>query len=181
LKVLLSGPQGSGKSTQAVLLAQDLEVPYIQLGEILRTIALVEDSQIAKTIREAISQGKLAPSDTVAKFVNKRLSQADCRRGFVLDGFPRSAKDIENLNQKLDKVIYLKISEDEGIKRLLARGRADDRQDLIKERLKNYHSETQPILDYFAKLGILIEVDGEKTVAQIHQDIVQKLAINDIH
>lgn len=181
MKILIAGPQGSGKSTQAVLLAQDLEVPCIQLGEILRTISLVEDSQIAKTVKEAISQGKLAPFDTVAKFVNKRLSQVDCRRGFVLDGFPRSDKDIENLNQKLDKVIYLKISEEAGVKRLLARGRTDDKQDLIKERLRIYHSETQPVLDYFAKLGILIEVDGEKTVAQIHQDIVQKLAINDIH
>lgn len=181
MRILVTGPQGSGKSTQAVLLAQDLRLPYIQLGEMFRAIALLDDSATADKVRKALITGELAPFDLTAKIVNRRLSQADCKQGFVLDGYPRSKTDIENLNQKLDKVIYLKVSEEVGIGRLLKRGRVDDRQDLIAERLRNYYAETQPILDYFAKLGILVEVDGEVTVAQIHKDIVAKLGIDDIH
>lgn len=181
MRILVTGPQGSGKSTQAVLLAQDLGVPYIQLGEILRNIALIDDSKKAEKVREKLQAGKLVDFDLVAEIINKRLQQVDCSRGFVLDGYPRSMTDIQNLNQKLDRVIFLRISEKVGVDRLLKRGRADDTRGLISERLRNYYTETQPILDYFEKSGILVEINGEASVSKIHKDIISKLALNDIH
>lgn len=181
MRVLVTGPQGSGKSTQAVLLAQDLGVSYIQLGEIFRTVALVDDSEIAKKVRQALTAGELVAPDLAAKIINKRLAQADCKNGFVLDGFPRNLKDITNFSQKLDIAFYLKISDQVAVKRLLARSRADDTQELIEERLKNYHQETAPILEVFKKSGILVEIDGERPIDVIHDDIVKYLKAREIH
>lgn len=181
MRVLITGPQGSGKSTQAVLLAQDLGVPNIQLGEILRTIALIDDSKVASVVGNALSKGKLVPAKIVAQIINKRLTEEDCKKGFVLDGFPRTKEDIKNFNSKLDKVFYLKVSEDEGVRRLLKRGRSDDTEELIRKRLRAYYLETEPILEVFKKSGILVEIDGERPISQIHKDIVSKLKIPDVH
>ena len=181
MKVLVTGPQGSGKSTQAVLLAQDLGLPHLQLGEMFRTISLIDDSQKAQKVREALASGEFVPSDLAAEIINKRLSQADCQNGFVLDGFPRNLKDLGNFSQQLDVVFYIKISDAEAAKRLLARSRADDTKELIWERLANYHSETETILKTFTESGILTEIDGERTIEAIHQDIVKRLKAHEVH
>ncbi len=181
MKTLVAGPQGSGKSTQAVLLAQDLNVPYIQLGEIFRNVALVEDSKQAQEVRDALESGKLVPADLTAKIINKRLAQTDCKNGFVLDGFPRNLADIKNFSAGLDIVVFLKVSDKAGVERLMARGRTDDTPELIRQRLKNYYAETQPILENFKRLGILVEVDGERPIDEIHEDIVEHLKAREIH
>lgn len=181
LRVLVTGSQGSGKSTQAVLLAQDLGVPYIQVGEILRNISLVEDSKTAKMIKDTLSKGELLPAQLIVQIMNNRLSQPDCQKGFVLDGYPRNVQDVKNFNQNLDRVVNLKISATESVKRLLERGRADDTRKLIRERLANYHAETEPILQIFKNKGILVEIDGEREIDDIHQDIIKLLAADEVH
>lgn len=181
LRVLVTGSQGSGKSTQAVLLAQDLGVPYIQVGEILRDISLVEDSKTAQMIKDTLSKGELLPAQLIVQIMNNRLSQPDCQKGFVLDGYPRNVQDVKNFNQNLDRVVNLKISETESVKRLLERGRADDTRKLIRERLANYHAETEPILQIFKNKGILVEIDGEREIDDIHQDIIKLLEADEVH
>lgn len=181
LRVLVTGSQGSGKSTQAVLLAQDLGVPYIQVGEILRNISLVEDSKTAQMIKDTLSKGELLPAQLIVQIMNNRLSQPDCQKGFVLDGYPRNVQDVKNFNQNLDRVVNLKISETESVKRLLERGRADDTRKLIRERLANYHAETEPILQIFKNKGILVEIDGEREIDDIHQDIIKLLEADEVH
>ena len=181
MRILVTGPQGCGKSTQAVLLAQDLGVSYIQLGEIFRTIALIEDSQEAAQVRKSLEAGEFVPPQLTAKIIEKRLAQSDCEKGFVLDGFPRNLTDIANFGQKLDIVFYLKISDEEGVKRLLARARPDDTKELIEQRLKKYHQETEPILQTFREQGILVEINAEQPIDQIHADILSRVKVNDIH
>lgn len=175
MNILILGPQGSGKSTQAQLLSLDLGLPLIQMGEMLRTIALIDDSPTAELIRESIKKGRLVPLSIVAALVKKRLGQSDCQKGFILDGYPRDRKQLESLGLTFDKVFYINISDEEGIKRLMARKRDDDKPEVIAKRLKIYHTETKPILDIFRKGKVLEEINGERSVEEIHQDILDRL------
>ena len=181
MKILVTGPQGSGKSTQAVLLAQDLGVPYIAAGEIFRNLTLIDDSQKAEKIRALMSTGELIPIEMADEIINRRLQYTDCQKGFVLDGFPRNLDQLNKLQVKLDHIIYINVSDKEGIARLLKRKRADDTEDVIGERLSIYHAETKPLLAIFKRENILEEVNGERPISQIHTDIVKRLKINDIH
>jgi len=175
MNVLILGPQGSGKSTQAQLLSVDLGVPFIQMGEILRTISLLDDSPMANNIKKSLEKGKLVANSIASLIVNRRLSQEDCKNGFVLDGYPRSREQLKSLNVKFDKVFYIKVSDKEGAKRLLARKRHDDTPEVIAKRLKIYHAETEPLLEIFRKEGVLEEIDGERSVEEIHQDILKRV------
>src|SRR3989344_3737522 len=175
MNILVDGPQCSGKSTQAAMLAFKLKVPHIQMGEILRNISLINDSKTVEVIKEAMNEGELVPLEINATLVNKRLRLNDCKNGFVLDGFPRNDQQLERLESKLDKVFYLKISDEEGIKRLLLRKRADDNEETIKQRLSIYHSQTEPVLEIFRQDGILEEIDGERSIEEIHTDILERV------
>jgi adenylate kinase len=175
MNILILGPQGSGKSTQAQLLALDLGLPYIAMGEILRTISLLKDSPTARIVKQKLEQGKLIPLDLASSIINKRLEQKDCQKGFVLDGFPRNRKQLTPLKIKFDKVFYIKVSDKEGIRRLLARGRQDDTPEIIAERLRIYHGETEALLETFRKDKILEEIEGERSAEEIHQDILERV------
>lgn len=175
------GPQGSGKSTQASLLAQDLGLPYVQTGEILRIISLLDDSNTATLIKNAVDNGKLVPTEIVTQIINKRLTQPDCIRGFVMDSYLRNQDQFRELQAKLDKVFYVRLSDEEGIKRLIKRGRADDTREVIAKRLSIYHQETEPLLTTFQDKGILEEVDGERSIKDVHDDILKRLGSHDIH
>jgi len=178
IKILMLGPQGSGKSTQAQLLAARLGLPLVDMGGILRTISLLDDSQTAKVVRKALESGRLVDIEITAMLINKRLRQNDCQNGFVLDGYPRNQEQFRRLDTKFDKVIYIHISDEEGVKRLLARQRHDDKPEIIAERLKIYHAETEPLLAIFRKEGILEKVNGERSIKEIHEDILKKLNID---
>jgi len=175
MNILILGPQGSGKSTQAQLLSAGLGLPLVEMGEILRTISLLEDSPTANIIKKSLETGGLVRNETTSFLVNKRLSQKDCKSGFVLDGYPRNQKQLELLDMKFDKVFYIKVSDEEGTKRLFARKRHDDTPEVIAERLKIYHAETEPLLEVFRKEGILEEIDGERSIEEIHQDILERV------
>ena len=170
MKILLIGPQGSGKSTQAELLAQYLNVPKISTGDIFRKISQ-EDSEDATKVREILDQGKLVDDETTSAIVEHRLQQNDCKDGFILDGYPRNIHQQDIFNPEFDKVFYLKVPNDDVTKRLMERGRADDTPEGIKNRLDLYYDQTQPLLDYYQNLGILVEVDGIGDIQKIQDEI----------
>lgn len=178
MKILFIGPQGSGKSTQGKLLAQHLNIPYLSTGEIFRNLS-EEDSGEGKRIRQILSEGKLVDDATTSEIVKKKLSESDFKDNFILDGYPRTLEQLNSFDPGFDKVVYLKVPQEELIQRLLQRGREDDTLELIKTRLELYFAQTEPILDHFRQTGILVEIDGIGTVDQIQTKISQ--SVNDIN
>lgn len=174
MKIILLGGQGSGKSTQAKMLSEKLSLPYIEMGQLLRDQSKENDTQ-AGEIREALEVGNLVPDKITIKTLGDRLAKKDCEMGFVLDGYPRNYAQLEGLPKGIDKVFYIKVSDDEAIHRLIDRGRYDDSLDVIARRLELYHTETEPLLTYFKQGNNLEEIDGERAIDDIHQDILTRL------
>ncbi|MDP2671913.1 MAG: nucleoside monophosphate kinase [Candidatus Daviesbacteria bacterium] len=170
MKILLIGPQGSGKSTQAKLLAEFLNLPKISTGDIFRELAK-EGSEEGRQIRQVMNEGKLINDNETAKITERRLQKEDVANGFVLDGYPRNLAQKELFDPGVDTVIYLKVPDEEVIKRMMTRGRADDSLEAIKIRLGLYYEQTKPLLDYYRNQGILAEIDGLGSVEEIQQRI----------
>ncbi len=180
MKVLFLGPQGSGKSTQAKLVAEKLAVPYIEMGQLLREKASGNDTE-AGDIRQALEAGNLVADPITVKALHDRLAKRDCQNGYVLDGYPRNYAQLEGLPAGIDKVFYIQIPDDESVKRLINRGRVDDSLDVITQRLAVFHKETEPLLAYFRQEGILFEINGQRTIDEIHQEIAEKVNTNESH
>ncbi len=169
-KILLIGPQGAGKSTQGKLLAEYLHIPHISTGDIFRDLS-TDSSAEAKRIREILSAGQLVDDETTSTIVKKRLQNPDCQKGFIMDGYPRTLEQISFFDPEFTKVLYLELSDEEATKRLMQRGREDDIPELIAQRLRIYHDQTDPILDYYEKRGLLKKIDGARDISIIQQDL----------
>jgi adenylate kinase len=174
MRVLITGPQGSGKTTQAKLVAEYLKIPLIDGGEMLRLLAS-EDSIEGKRVQEALDKGEIAPNDIVAEVIKKRLAELDCQNGFVMDGYPRTLSQKELFDPQFDRVFYLKMSDDLVKERMQKRGRVDDTPELITERLMLYHQLTEPVLSFYESQGILVRINGEDTIERIQQEIKENL------
>lgn len=170
MKVLLIGPQGSGKSTQAKLLAEFLMVPFISTGDILRNLSK-DDTEQGKSIKMILDEGRLVDDRTISQLVKERLTKPDCKNGFIMDGYPRTVDQITNFDPKFDIVFYLLVSDEEATKRLLKRGRVDDTPEAIAQRLKLYHRETDPIIAYYQQKDLLCAIDGFGIIEQVQQSI----------
>lgn len=172
MKILLIGPQGSGKSTQASLLSQALGLPKITIGDILRQIAGQQTSE-AKRIREILAAGQLVDDQTVAELVRNRINQE--KNGFIIDGYPRTIEQANIFDPDFDKVIYLNVPREQVVERLIQRGRVDDTSELINKRLDLYYQQTQPLLDYYKQKNILLEIDGIGDVKRIQNEIQKSI------
>jgi adenylate kinase len=170
MKILFVGPQGSGKSTQGKLLAEYLKIPYISTGDIFREMAPVNEM-----IRGILGKGELIDDWTTIQVVRERVKKPDCKNGFILDGYPRNLAQLRLFDPGFDKVIYLKLSDEQALKRLLARGREDDTKESIAKRLKTYHEQADSMLDYYRRQSSLSEVDGQETIEEIQQRVRDQL------
>ncbi|MEO2069190.1 MAG: adenylate kinase [Desulfurobacteriaceae bacterium] len=185
IKVVFLGPPGAGKGTQAVRLAEKYEVPHISTGDILRS-AVKEGTELGMLAKSYMDKGELVPDDVIIGIIRERLSQTDVKeKGFILDGFPRTLAQaesldamLEELNMPLDKVIYLNVNDEEIVKRLLARGRADDTEEVIRNRLEVYRKQTAPLIDYYSAKGLLVEINGIGDIEEITKKIEESLGLN---
>ena len=175
MKIIFLGIQGSGKSTQAKIAAEKLSLPYIETSQLLREKSN-GGGEDAKRITEALDRGNLVPNEITIRILKERLEKPDCRLGYILDGYPRNEKQFQNLDDDINRVFYVKVSDEETIKRLSKRGRHDDIGEALKRRMELYHRETEPMLDKFRNKRILEEVNGERTIVEIAEDIESKVA-----
>ena len=174
MRIFLIGPQGSGKSTQSKLLAEYLNLPFIETGEIFRELS-TKESELGKKVGALLQAGEFIPDDLTTELIKNKLGDAGYEQGFVMNGYPRNLNQLKKFDPGFDKVFYLKVSDDEVIKRLLERAREDDTKELIEKRLADYHQLTEPILEYFKNSGILEEIDGARSIEKIQQDLRSRL------
>lgn len=175
MKLLIVGPPGSGKSTQAELLEKELGLPHLSTGELFHYLSL-EKTPRGQQIKEIMESGKLVDDKLTLKIVEERLRDKQYQRGFILDGTPRSLWQAQNFKIEFDRVFSLEVSDQETIGRLTKRGRGDtDKPAVIEKRLAVYHRETEPMLDYYRQLGILTAVDGERSIETIFKDLRTQL------
>ena len=189
-RLLIIGPQGSGKGTQGARIADLLGIPTVSTGDVFR--ANVKDgTELGLKVKALIDAGDLVPDDLTSEIVRDRLEQEDAAEGFLLDGYPRNLGQVGDLDafldgrgQPLTAVIELSVPRDESIARLSRRAaeqsRSDDNEESIAKRLSIYESETAPILDVYRERGIVDEIDGVGSLDEITERIAAALAARGI-
>jgi adenylate kinase len=185
LNVLLLGPQGAGKGTQAKRISAEYDIPHIASGEILRA-EMQAGTELGRRVKDVYDRGDLVSDDLMIELIKTRLAQTDTDAGFILDGFPRTTVQAEALDEmfgdigrSFSVVFALQIPDGVAFERLRKRaeleGRADDTDDGIRRRLENYHRETEPLIEYYRTRGNLVPVRGDRTENQVFADIQQAL------
>ena len=182
MNIILFGPPGSGKGTQAINICESLRVPHLSTGDMLRE-AVTSGSDVVKKAKEIMENGGLVSDEIVLSIVKERIALEDCANGFVLDGFPRTINQaigldslLEN-NQKIEYVLRIKVDEESIIKRLIDRGRSDDKPEVIKNRFKSYNSLTQPLIPFYEDREILFNVNGMQDIEKVFDDIKKVIGI----
>ncbi len=185
MNLLLLGPPGAGKGTQAQRLVERHGIPQVSTGDMLRA-AVAAGSELGRKAQAIMERGELVPDELVIGIAWERLARPDAARGFVLDGFPRTVAQADALcellaqsDRKLRRCVSLVVDEEAVVARLLARakieGRADDNETTIRERMRVYRAQTQPLVDYFRERGLLSEVDGMGSVDEVASRIAEAI------
>jgi adenylate kinase len=173
-KIVLLGPPGAGKGTQAAMLAGHLGVPAISTGDMLRQ-AVASGSELGRRVQGIMASGALVDDGTMADVVRDRLAMADARQGFLLDGYPRTLPQAETLErvlgesgQELDAVLLVEVPEEELVRRAVLRSRGeDDREEVVRERLRVYREKTEPLIGYYRERGLLYPIDGHLPIDKV--------------
>lgn len=210
MKLILLGPPGAGKGTQAEILCKKLNIPTISTGNILRA-AVKNGTPVGLKAKEYMDAGKLVPDEVIIGVISERLAEADCRNGFILDGVPRTipqAEALEKAGISFDAVVSIEISDEEIVERMAGRrvctacgapyhvknmppkvegvcdacggkleARADDKPEVVRDRLQVYHKETAPLKDFYAARNLLKTVDNQPTVAETTTAILNALGL----
>ncbi len=202
--IILLGPPGAGKGTQAAKISEYLSIPHIATGDIFRD-AIKQGTELGRRAKEYLEKGELVPDEIVNAIVRERISMDDCRNGFILDGYPRTLNQaralddmLDDMGKSIDVVLNLIVPEDEIVRRLSYRRicrrcgavyhlinnppkvdgvcdkcggelyqREDDREDVIRNRLRVYHERTEPIVKYYKDRGLLVDIDGSGSIDEV--------------
>ena len=172
MRLVLLGPPGAGKGTQAALLSEKLGVPHISTGDLFRA-NISQGTELGMEAKSYIDAGDLVPAEVTNRMVEARIAEPDATEGFLLDGYPRSVAQADALKEMLrdaghtlDAVLEFKVDDDTVVARMLARGREDDTEDVIRNRMSVYRSETAPLLEYYA--GEVKSIDAVGDVEEIN-------------
>ena len=178
MRVVLLGPPGAGKGTQADRIADRFQLVHLSTGDILRA-NVADGTPLGEVAQAYLDSGELVPDEVVVAMMLERLTQPDCKRGFLLDGFPRSVaqasaldEHLAGLGAPLDAAINLEVAEEELLHRLAGRGRADDNAQTIHNRLQVFAASTRPLLDYYEERGLLFSVAAVGTVDEVSERIL---------
>lgn len=212
MNIILLGPPGAGKGTQAERVAWACAIPHISTGDMLRE-AVAKETELGKLAQEFMSKGELVPDEVVIGIVKERLLEKDAERGFLLDGFPRTVpqanaleKALAAVGSRIDMVLNIDCPDEEVVRRISGRyicrscgrpyhvefnppkvdgicdfcggelyQRADDRAEAVRNRLAVYHRQTAPLIDYYREKGVVVEVDGAKSVSEVAENIEELL------
>jgi len=209
LNLILLGPPGAGKGTQAERLHEDFGLPHISTGDILRA-QVAEGTELGREAKRFMDAGELVPDDVIIGMITERLASGDARDGFLLDGFPRNEQQadalgdaLRSLDRRLTAVLLIEVPDDDLVRRLAGRRvcvknpshiyhvdfdppkhedvcdqdgsrliqRDDDREEVIRRRLEVYHSQTEPLIAYYDRAGLLRRFDGRRTADEVHAHI----------
>lgn len=187
MNIILFGPPGAGKGTQAVRLAQKYAIRKLSTGDMLRA-QVAAQTPLGQRIKKFLDEGELVPDETIIEMIAYSIAEPDCERGFVLDGFPRTVRQAEalddmltNMKRQIDHVIVLEVNEQMLIDRVNRRAletsgaRSDDTEETMRHRLHVYRDQTAPVLPYYDSKSLLRRVDGMKSIDQVSEDIEKVL------
>jgi adenylate kinase len=209
MKIVIFGPQGSGKGTQADFLAEKINLPHITTGGLCRA-EIAKNFEVGKELQALLNRGELASDEIINKLLSQRLAEADCEGGFILDGYPRNLAQAEFLDSigGVDKAIMINLKDEVIIKRLSERQtcvvcgaifnltsqpskvkdvcdkcsgklitRSDDQEETIRRRLEIYHTQTEPLIEYYQQQNKLLTVDGEPAIPEVWNNVQKVLNI----
>ncbi len=183
MRIIIFGPPGAGKGTQANLIKEEYNVPHLSTGEIFRS-AIKNETELGKKVSSILDAGELVPDETVVALVEEELKKPEYDKGYILDGFPRTVPQAEAFDHfltekgtSLDAFLMLDVPEDELIRRILSRGegRSDDTEEKVKTRLDVYWKETMPVQKHYEKQDLVKKIDGVGSVEEIFNRIKSAL------
>jgi adenylate kinase len=187
MRIVLLGAPGSGKGSQAALLVRELDLPHISTGELLRE-AVKAGTLLGQKAEAVINRGELVSDDIMLGLLEERLTEADVKNGFILDGYPRNLAQAEALDELLERIgqpvdealqidVDVEMVIDRIAKRAAEEGRSDDTEDVVRKRIEVYGGQSAPVIDYYARRGLLSRVLGEGTIDEVFQRIKGVLQI----
>lgn len=189
MNLLVLGPQGSGKGTQAARLSETQGIPHVSTGEMFRA-AIATGTELGRRVEPILAAGKLVPDDLTVELIRERLAEPDAKRGFVLDGFPRNLAQADALDamladvgRELDAVLFFDLADGVAVERLRGRakdeGREDDTPEAIARRLEIYHEQTEPVVERYRATGKLVPLHADRSIDQVATEIAEALELLD--
>jgi len=186
MRIILIGPPGAGKGTQARALAKHLAVPHLSTGDLLRQ-EIHAGTALGEVAKQYLDAGQLVPDKLVFQVLEHRLNQPDCEQGSLLDGFPRTLSQAGVLADYLDRIgkpltgaIELRVDDEEIVRRLAGRLRSDDQPHIIRERMAGFRRQTEPLVEYYRQRHLLQSIDGLGTIDEVFQRLVEAVQHLDV-